>query len=127
MLPLSCKGTRNADHKSFMGLKVLCSIHVGFSTISRANLVLKNLPFLAHWIHTNTATTTQEPRGAQIQETGQFIHPAAQARCSSPTSLMTRASIFPMPTDHSHPKILKAIKLYAELSALLHSGNPDTY
>lgn len=114
MLPLSCKGTRNADHKSFMGtLSVL--FMWDFSIISLANLVLKDLPFLAHWIHTNMTTTTQEPRGAQIQGPGQFIHRAAQARCSLPTSLMTRASIFPMPTDHSHPKILKAIKLYAEL------------
>lgn len=58
MLPLSCKGTRNADYKSFVELKVLCSIHVGFSIISQVNLVLKDLPFLAHWIHTNMATTT---------------------------------------------------------------------
>lgn len=27
MLSLSCKGTKNADHKSFVGLKVICLFH----------------------------------------------------------------------------------------------------
>lgn len=65
MLPLSRKGTRNADHKSFMGLKVFCLFHscVIFNHFmgtfgSKGSAILGSLDSHKHGYHTGTKRCT---------------------------------------------------------------------